>query len=57
MIPIHMTIIFITEAPHLVTYIQRLLQQKYCIMQIVCGGKVSWLHDLLVIYGKTFAIV
>ena len=26
-------------------------------MQIVCGGKVSWLHDLLVIRGKTFAIV
>ena len=26
-------------------------------MQIVCGGKVSRLHDLLVIRGKTFAIV
>ena len=26
-------------------------------MQIVRGGKVSWLHDLLVIRGKTFAIV
>ena len=26
-------------------------------MQIVCGGKVSRLHDLLVIHGKTFAIV
>ena len=26
-------------------------------MQIICGGKVSWLHDLLVIRGKTFAIV
>ena len=25
-------------------------------MQIVCGGKVSWLLDL-VIRGKTFAIV
>ena len=29
----------------------------YRIMQIVRGGKVSWLHDLLVIRGKTFAIV
>ena len=29
----------------------------YRIMQIVCGGKVSRLHDLLVIRGKTFAIV
>ena len=26
-------------------------------MQIVRHGKVSWLHDLLVIRGKTFAIV
>ena len=26
-------------------------------MQIVCGGKVSRLHDLFVIHGKTFAIV
>ena len=26
-------------------------------MQIVCGGKVSRLHDLLVIRGKTFTIV
>ena len=26
-------------------------------MQIVRSGKVSWLHDLLVICGKTFAIV
>ena len=26
-------------------------------MQIVCGGKVSRLHDFLVIRGKTFAIV
>ena len=26
-------------------------------MQIVRGGKVSRLHDLLVIHGKTFAIV
>ena len=26
-------------------------------MQIVRGGKVSWLHDLSVIRGKTFAIV
>ena len=26
-------------------------------MQIVRGGKVSWLHDLLVIHRKTFAIV
>ena len=26
-------------------------------MQIVRGGKVSRLHDLLVIRGKTFAIV
>ena len=25
-------------------------------MQIVHDGKVSWLHDLLVIRGKTFAI-
>ena len=32
-------------------------QNIYCIMQIVCGGKVSQLHDLLVIRGKTFAIV
>ena len=29
----------------------------YHIMQIVCGGKVSRLHDLFVIRGKTFAIV
>ena len=26
-------------------------------MQIVHGGKDSWFHDLLVIHGKTFAIV
>ena len=26
-------------------------------MQIVRGGKVLWLHDLLVIRGNTFAIV
>ena len=26
-------------------------------MQIIHGGKVSWLHDLLVIHGKTFTIV
>ena len=26
-------------------------------MQIVRGGKVSWLHDLLVVRGKTFANV
>ena len=26
-------------------------------MQIVHGGKVLWLHDLLVIRRKTFAIV
>ena len=26
-------------------------------MQIVRGAKASWLHDLLVIHGKTFAIV
>ena len=30
---------------------------KYRIMQIVHGGKVSRLHDLLVIRGKIFAIV
>ena len=30
---------------------------KYLIMQIVCGRKVLRLHDLLVIRGKTFAIV
>ena len=30
---------------------------KYCIMQIVRGGKVSRLHNLLVIRGKTFTIV
>ena len=30
---------------------------EYRIMQIVCGGKVSRLHDLLVIRGKTFTIV
>ena len=30
---------------------------NYCIMQIVRGGKVSWLHGLLVIRGKTFTIV
>ena len=29
----------------------------YRIMQIVRGGKVSRLHDFLVICGKTFAIV
>ena len=29
---------------------------KYRIMQIVRGGKVSWLHDF-VIHRKTFAIV
>ena len=34
-----------------------LLRQKYRIMQIVRRGKVSQLHDLLVIRGKTFAIV
>ena len=26
-------------------------------MQIVCGGKVLRLHDLLVIHGKSFVIV
>ena len=26
-------------------------------MQIICSGKVSRLHDLLVIRGKTFVIV
>ena len=26
-------------------------------MQIVRGGKFSWVHDLLIICGKTFAIV
>ena len=30
---------------------------QYRIMQIVCGGKVSRLHNLLVIRGKTLAIV
>ena len=30
---------------------------NYRIMQIVCGGKVSRLHDLVVIRGKTFAII
>ena len=30
---------------------------EYRIMQIVRGGKVSQLQDLLVIRGKTFAIV
>ena len=30
---------------------------SYRIMQIVRGGKLSRLHDLLVICGKTFAIV
>ena len=29
---------------------------SYRIMQIIRGGKVSWLHDLLVIHGKTFKI-
>ena len=29
----------------------------YRIMQIICGGKVLWLHDLLVIRWKTFVIV
>ena len=29
----------------------------YRIMQIIRGGKVSRLHDLFVIRGKTFAIV
>ena len=30
---------------------------NYRIVQIVRGGKVSRLHDFLVIRGKTFAIV
>ena len=30
---------------------------EYRIMQIVRGGKISRLHDVLVIRGKTFAIV
>ena len=30
---------------------------NYHIMQIVHGGKVSRLHDVLVICGKTFTIV
>ena len=34
-----------------------LIVNYYCIMQIVRGGKVLRLHDLLVIHGKTFAIV
>ena len=36
---------------------QDMASQKFpsCIMQIVCSGKVSRLHDL-VIRGKTFAI-
>ena len=29
----------------------------YRIIHIVRGGKVSWLHDLLAIRGKAFAIV
>ena len=33
------------------------IKLSYRIMQIVCGGKVSRLHGLLVIRGKTFAIV
>ena len=33
------------------------IQLTYHIMQFVYGGKVSRLHDLLVIRGKTFAIV
>ena len=35
----------------------RLRSTPYRIMQIVRGGKASQLHDLLVIHGKTFAIV
>ena len=35
----------------------RLQSWMYSIMQIVRGAKVSRLHDLLVIHGKTFAIV
>ena len=33
------------------------VNNTYRVMQIVCGGKDSWLHDFLVIRGKTFAIV
>ena len=33
------------------------LMAMYRIMQIVRGGKLSWLHDLFVIHRKTFAIV
>ena len=33
------------------------IENLYRIMQIIRGGKVSWLHDLLVIRRKTFAIV
>ena len=32
-------------------------ESKYRIMQIVRGGKVLRLHDLLVIHWKTYAIV
>ena len=32
-------------------------QNIYCIMHIVRSGNISQLHDLLVIHGKTFAIV
>ena len=45
----------------LVKYARRKHSQQalteYRIMQIVRGGKVSRLHDFLVIRGKTFAIV
>ena len=33
------------------------IESNYRIMQIIRGGKVSQLHDLLVIHGKTFTIV
>ena len=41
-----------------VVYLHKLyFKIEYRIMQIIRGGKVSWLADLSVIRGKTFAIV
>ena len=60
---VSLTITFETVSATVADKVERLktshhpLQIKYRIMQIVHGGKVSRLHDLVVIRGKTFVIV
>ena len=41
----------------LATVSSQLYSYNYCIMQIVCGGKLTLLQCLVEICGKTFAVV